>query len=251
MSAFLEVSQELHATQAGAIGLPILYYNSTAIFACFLVDADRAAHHLPDALEPVLLAPGRALVTVAFFHYIDSSVGPYQEMGLAIGARPVSSYRKHAPFYPHLSLYPGMYVLDLPVTTEVALHAGRDLWGYPKTVTPIDVQLRAGQIDCAVLASDRAEALCALRGRAGRAWPWSAPNLLTYTCKQGQLLRTTIRMRGTMHVAQAGDVRLELGTATQDLGRHMHDLGLAGRRPFIVQYGQGLRARLPAGDHVQ
>lgn len=252
MSAYFDIPQHAHPTQQGDIGLPILYYNTAAVFASFVVDREHAQALLPPELVAVPVAPGRALVTVAFFQYVDSSVGPYNEMGLAIGARPAAAqgFRDTAALHPGKSMLPGMYVVDLPVTTATALAAGRELWGYPKIVTPIDFQLRGAKLACAVHDSDSHALLCSLRGRAGAGLALGAPNLLTYTRLEGRLLRTTIDLRGRMRHAAAGTVRLDCGKSAHPLSQHLRQLGLQGEAPLLLQYGQGMRAILPEGEVV-
>lgn len=253
MSAYFDIPQLAHQTQQGDIGLPILYYNTAAVFASFVVERERAQALLPPELVAVPVAPGKALVTVAFFQYVDSSVGPYNEMGLAVGARPAaaSGFRDTAAMHPGKSMLPGMYVVDLPVTTTTALVAGRELWGYPKIVTPIAFQLRGPALACAVHDTDGKTLLCGLKGRAGAGLPLGAPNLLTYTCLEGRLLRTTINLRGRMQHAAAGSVLLDCGQGDHLLSEHLRGLGLHHETPLMLQYGQGLRAILPAGEAVR
>lgn len=253
MSAYFDVPQHFHPTQQGDIGLPILYYNTAAVFASFVVERERAQALLPPELEAVAIAPGRALVTVAFFQYVDSSVGPYNEMGLAVGARPAAAqgFRDTAALHPAKSVLPAMYVVDLPVTTSTANAAGRELWGYPKIVTPISFQMRGPALACAVHDTDGRTLLCGLAGRAGAGLPLGAPNLLTYTRLNGQLLRTTINLRGRMQHAAPGGVRLDCGQGPHPLSEHLRSLGLQGEAPLLLQYGQGLRAILPEGEVVR
>lgn len=252
MSAYFEVPQHFHPTREGAVGLPILYYNTAAVFASFLVPVAAARALLPAELDPVLVAPGKALATVAFFQYVDSSVGPYNEMGLAIGARPAAGkgYRDTAPWHPAQSLLPGMFVAELPVTTAAANAAGRELWGYPKIVTPIDFQLRGRELSCAVL-DDAGLPLCRLAGRTGGGLPLAAPNLMTYTRLDDKLLRTVINLRGRMQNAAAGSVRLDCGRSDHHLGQKLRQLDLQDAAPLLVQCGVGLQALLPAGTEVR
>lgn len=253
MSAYFDVPQHFHPTREGDVGLPILYYNTAAVFASFLVDRDLAQQLLPPELSAVAIAPGKAIATVAFFQYVDSSVGPYNEMGLALSARPAaaSGFRDTAALHPGTSILPGMYVVDLPVTTKAALAAGREIWGYPKIVTPIDFQLRGPELSCAVRDTDGSTLLCRLEGRAGLALALAPPNLLTYTRLDGRLLRTAIDLRGRMRHAGRGSVRLDCGTSDHPLSQHLRQLGLQGAAPLMVQYGQGLQALLPAGHDVR
>lgn len=251
MTAYFDVQQRFHPTRQGDIGLPIFYYNTAAVFASFLVDPARAQALLPAELEAVELMPGRALATVAFFQYVDSSVGPYNEMGLAIAARPSAArgFRDTAAWQPAKAALPGMYVAELPVTTETANAAGRDLWGYPKIVVPIGFQLRDRDIDCDVRDGD-GSLLCRLAGRAGRGLRLVPPNLMTYTRLGDQLLRTVIDMRGRMRYASAGSLRMRCGEGDHHLSRHLRELGLEGATPMMVMSGQGLQALLPAGEAV-
>lgn len=252
MTAYFDIQQRAHPTRQGDIGLPIFYYNTAAIFANFLIDPVRAQALLPAELEPVQMMPGRGIATVAFFQYVDSSVGPYNEMGLAIAARPAAScgFRDTAAWHPAQAVLPGMYVAELPVTTETANAAGRDIWGYPKIVVPIGFQLRDSDIDCDVRDTD-GSTLCRLQGRAGRGLVLAAPNLMTYTQRDGQLLRTVINLRGKMRYASAGSLRLSCGNGDHHLSRHLHDLGLDGQTPLVVLSGQGLQALLPEGQVVR
>lgn len=252
MSAYFEVPQHFHPTREGDVGLPILYYNTAAVFASFLVPVAAARALLPAELDPVQVAPGKGIATVAFFQYVDSSVGPYNEMGLAVGARPApgQGFRDTAPWHPAQSLLPGMFVAELPVTTAAAHAAGRELWGYPKIVTPIDFQLRGRELDCAV--RDEAGApLCRLAGRSGGGVRLAAPNLMTYTRLDGKLLRTVIDLRGRMHNAAAGSVRLDCGRGDHHLSQHLRQLGLQDAAPLLLQCGVGLQALLPAGEVVR
>ncbi len=52
----------------------------------------------------------------AFVHYVDSPVGPYQEMAVA------------------QLTWRGPRVVAMPVTDERAMRAGREIWGFPKSL---------------------------------------------------------------------------------------------------------------------
>ncbi len=250
--SYFDVSQSEVRTSQGAVSLPILYYNSASVIASFLVDPERTVGLLPETLVATQVFPGKTLVSVAFFHYVDSSVGPYHEMGLAIAARPRAELGFPATAWqPLRSPLPSMYILDLPVTTAMANAAGREIWGYPKIVVPIDFQLRAGEIDCAVYDSGASRRLCHLHGRAGFGLPLPAPNLITLTCLDGRLLRTLIDMRGRVIHAGVGSLRLDCEANDHPLSQHLCQLGLHTRPPLLVQYGQGLQARLPAGEAIE
>lgn len=92
------------------------------------------------------LAPGVGIVAVTAFEYRETSIGPYNEVALAImlsepgagwnlpGAALLSQHRKrqyHA------------FVYQLPVTTELARRTG-ELMGFPKFVGSIDFDAERG-----------------------------------------------------------------------------------------------------------
>lgn len=248
---YFDVEQHAVPTQQGPVNLPILYYNSACIFASFLVDSARAKELLPDALQAVSVLPGKALATVAFFHYADSSVGPYNEMGLAIACRPDADkgYHDTAAWHPLQSKLPGMHIVDLPVTTAVANAAGRECWGYPKIVVPIAFHLRGQEMDCTVH-DQKDNLLCELKGRAGAGVTLPATNLMTYSLLGDTLLRTVINMRGKMRNARAGSVRLNCGSSDHPLSQHLRHLQLQETTPVLLQSAIGLQAILPAGEEV-
>lgn len=253
MRTYFDVDRQTYPTRVGPVELPILYYNTAAVFASFLVDEDKAQAVLPPELQAVTLRPGKGLVTVAFFEYVDSSVGPYNEMGIAVAGQPVKSkFRDTAAWHWGKSMLPGMYVADLPVTTAAAHAAGHDCWGYPKIIVPIDFQLRDKDLDCAVRSEDGRDVLCRLSGRAGASVKMSAPNLMTYTLFKGQLLRTVINTRGQMRHGMGGEVRLQCDAGgAHPLSARLRNLGLHGATPLMVQTIQGMHAILPAGELVK
>lgn len=253
MTQYFDVKQHMIKTRQGDIGLPILYYNTSCVFASFLVDTERARALLPAALEPLPIAPGKTYAAICFFQYFDSSVGPYNEMGLALAARPSArkGHKDTSVWLPGQSMLPGMYVLDLPVTTEVANAAGRECWGYPKIVVPIDFHLRGPELSCTVLDTGNSAVLCRLEGRTGAGLKFPVHNMMTYTCLDGKLLRTVIDMRGRMQYASTGSVRLDCGKTNHHLSRHLHQLGLQNATPVMVQSALGIQAILPAGEEVR
>lgn len=96
---------------------------------------------LPDRrLVPARLAPGVGVVSVTAFEYRQSSIGPYNELAVAImlrapGARwnlpGVALASQHARGQYHA------FIHRLPVTTEIARSTG-ELMGFPKLVGPIE-----------------------------------------------------------------------------------------------------------------
>jgi len=83
----------------------------------------------------------KALLGIAAFNYVDTSIGPYGEVAVVI---PVVHRRRPLPLLPALmeASYPGFgnLVLHLPVTGLKPRDAGRGVWGrrIPLGATPLD-----------------------------------------------------------------------------------------------------------------
>jgi len=140
-------------TSKGAVDLPIRYYNGSLIGAFWLVEPSKAAALLPASLEP-LVVPGLGTPAGLFlFEYRNTTIGSYGELGLTVQAvragvgagTSLSSLFCYLldmvanvlHFNEALSLFgehetSGLYVVTLPVTTEGAMAAGREIWGYNK-----------------------------------------------------------------------------------------------------------------------
>jgi len=69
-------------------------------------------------LDAVALG-GRGFSALACIRYIDTDLGPYDEVALQVLARGPGGKL-------------GLYTVELPVTGEFTLHAGRQIWGLPK-----------------------------------------------------------------------------------------------------------------------
>jgi hypothetical protein len=145
----------------------------------------------------------------------------------------------------------GLHIIDLPVTTDAACSAGREVWGFPKFVTPISFDLRGRRFHGTVTdPKDGSELLC-LEGSAGLGVRGPLLNLALYSRNQGQLLRTLVNTRGGSQVATGGSLRLRFNAAsTHPMAARLEALGLQGARPWCVSYSHALQVRLNVGAVV-
>ena len=96
----------------------------------------------PTGLEVTGPVPGRALVALAVCRYDDTDLDPYHEVAVSFVVRPhdappnVSAGQRMQEFF---SGAIGAYIHRLPVDREFSCAAGRDVWGFPKWVTTIDI----------------------------------------------------------------------------------------------------------------
>jgi hypothetical protein len=246
------------STSAGEVALPILYQDCSSLVAMYWVDLAQAqALVAPQGLRAVRFGGGRALLALAFYEYRQTAIADYNEVGTALAVVPEGVA---APAYPMAALYTpldkrqlGFCVLDLPVTTAAACAAGREIWGYPKFVTPIAFRLDGSGFHGAVTDPQQgAEApLLALAGRPGPAVasPWL--DLVVYSRHEGRLLRTLVNTRGGGLAGLGGSLRLAVSAGSaHPMATRLRALGLQGAKPFAVMQTRRLQLRLNAGAVV-
>ncbi len=251
---FFRVPRTRHPTSAGVVELPILYHDCTQVQAYFLCEPERVEQALAGSgLRAGLHLGRRALVAMAFYEYRGTSIGSYNEVGLAV---PVvaATRRPSAWTWPDLFRrvdHPrrdvGYRVLHLPVTTAAANAAGRELWGLPKFVTEIPFAFDAECFRGAVLDPADGSTICALEGRPGIGLPSPTLDLLLYSELAGQRLRTTVNTRGHTRGFAAGSVRLEIGGSQHPMAETLRTLGLHGASPLLLGLTPDFQSRLNAG----
>ena len=229
--------------------LPILYHRDDAFALFFTADYAKVKAVMPsDRLFPVAMPGGKALVGFAAFNYIETSIGPYGEVGVVAavvhGAKPL-------PVLPGLleTRWPnfGLLVLHLPVTKTAARDAGRGVWGYTKFVADMRFRNTPEFFECRMNEETR-HILTVRVAKRGFSRADRSP-LVTYSVKDGRLIKTTIANRGVVRncYMTAGSA-LELGD--HEVARGIADLGLS-KRPLFARYYLDRSGVLPAGEVVE
>jgi len=119
---------------------PILYYDFRMISSTFSAKTKKLKKLLPHPhFKPVELLPGTGMLLVTAFEYLDTSIGPYNEVAIAIPVRFPPGF-----VFPGLSAISMMrknrfsvYIHHLPVTTEIACMGGVHFYNYPKFLSEI------------------------------------------------------------------------------------------------------------------
>ncbi len=246
MTSLLEsVRQTPRQTSKGPCALPILYRDASQIGVFFRADIRRAAKLLEGtSLEPWPVL-GKAIVAIYVWEYRDSTVGRYNEVGLGIQARRRGARPSLLELVRDMGAQEdqGIWVVNLPVTTEAAHAAGVEIWGYPKYVTPIETSFEAAGAH-ARLGDELEISVPRLHGPTMAGQP-----VVTYTGKSGRLVRTVIRTdcRVGWGAGLAARVRLLDDGPT---ARSMRALGLDDPRVVAAFRTDAFRAVLPAGDDL-
>jgi hypothetical protein len=250
---FLERSVSSVPTSAGDVALPVLYRDVSVVLAFFRVDHRRASGVLEGTpFAPVKFLGGGALAGLAAYDYRDTSIGGYREVATTLAVVPRSV---RVPALPFLHLLRagahadvGWHVLDLPVTTEIADAAGRELWGFPKFTTEIDVRVRAPAVSVAVQAPAGGAPIVTLEGRAGAGISLGALDLVCHTVRGGEVCRTLVEGSGRMQTGLGRGLVLRAGAGDHPMARRLRDLGLDGARPMSAQVCGAYRAVLHAAE---
>lgn len=100
---------------------PIIYKRARALALFLQCSPNLKKNYLPPEMESI----ENGLDTLIILEYPDTSIGPYNEALLLLSC----TYKNK----------PGMYVFSIYVDDDVALTAGREIWGIPKKMAEINL----------------------------------------------------------------------------------------------------------------
>jgi len=132
--------------------LPCFYYDNFAMIAFYSASTKLVQQYLPDKrMHPLEIKPGRSVVSFAAFEYRKTDINPYNEFAVTF----MISFDKIV--FPLFSLMSQkfrkeyeLYVRHLPVTTDIALQGGIDLYGFPKILAGIDFTRSSSSVQCSI-----------------------------------------------------------------------------------------------------
>lgn len=213
---FADVTQREMEITGGTCAVPIIYRDVFAVAGIFVAPTLPLRKLLPTSkLVPAEVFPGKGLLAVMGFDYRKTSIGTYKELAVAIPVR--FRPRFNPPLVPALRMAVSFsyeaFVWQLPVTTETALHAGIDIWGYPKFLGEIAFEEDEDHVACTL--AERGEHILTLRVRKSLPRMKTYFDLNTYSVKGNDLLYTSVKgISGSLGRS------FRPGTATLTLGEH-------------------------------
>ncbi|NQT71816.1 MAG: acetoacetate decarboxylase family protein [Chloroflexi bacterium] len=146
--------QQDHSTrrfefEGGNLGYPSYFRDGSAAMGLFVVPASAANALIADSgFEVARIAPGRTIFSLSCVHYDDSDCGVYEEIALSFFVKKMGQGKRLPYISTLLDIQRGniaSYTWRLPVTTQLALDAGKYMWGLPKTIEEIDYENADGQ----------------------------------------------------------------------------------------------------------
>jgi hypothetical protein len=169
------------------VTMPVQVRAARMANATFLVPADAAQSVIDGTgLRVDRKRGGKAVVALALIDYLDNDLGDYDEFALSFVV-------ENPPGTPRLGRGAvATYIHRLPVSQPFTCEAGRGIWGFPKWVADLQVDIGDGEAT-AVMRNDDGSELLSVRLRRGVIPTPSRP--LTMACysngPDGGILRTS------------------------------------------------------------
>ncbi len=220
------------------IALPVGVRSARMANATYLVDADAA--------QSVIAATGltvdrkrrnRAVVSLALVTYLDGDLQSYDEIGLAV----VIAAPEGSPQLRRGGV--STYIHRLPVSEPFTCMAGRGIWGFPKWVAPMAVDI-GEQRATAWLDNGSGERVIDISIRRG---PLRVPGRpMTMACysndESGAILRTewSTRNRGVRLRFGGGSADVTIGTG-HPFADELRSMGFP-RKPLLTMYTEHMQA---------
>jgi len=216
------------------------------VAAVYLINGSRACDVIRgQKLHPLILPGNRSVAVITLFDFQASSIGPYRELSIGVLASPVRLSLRSALSALQGSSHVGAWIIALPVSSPVACRGGIELFGYPKSLSSIDVHVTNGICSYSVKENGQELASCDLPLGRGPRIP--VRRLVTYSSLSGHLIETKIPVSWSPTLSSGRGARLRLSVANHPLLQAIGRLGLPADPTFLL-HGGGFEAILNAGS---
>lgn len=189
-------------------------------------------------LAPALKWGTHYMVAIGLIRYDDCDLGQYNEVIVAIPSLPFAMRPPLSSWMDLISSLKnrkvGQHIIHIPVTSEFSRAAGNELWGYPKTVAPVEHEFSSSALHSKVLDPVSKELIMEVKGELGFGIPSIPLSLITYSFIHGQLFKTPVKVRGMMKLRLNHNLRLSVGSSAHPMANDLRLLGLDGKKPLIV-----------------
>ena len=252
---FFQVPLYTQAFSRGDVQLPVLVQDASAVYCQFISPLERVRELLKDTpLEPVFVLGSRALIGLALYQNHQCTVGSHLNMNLVVpvvrrtGFKRPSSWkeirmtgdRRHIGFYP----------IDSALDSALMQAVGREIWGYPKSLTQLRMHFDGPRLYAECNEFDGRHGIARLVGSGMRLMRFPAIDLTMYTLKSRELLRSVINTRGHFDLHLPFGFRLQVGDSDHPMAQRLRYLGLDNARPLIALSCSDYQARMNAGATV-
>ena len=240
-----DIKQSEMATSSGPVALPILYRDGSMLVAGYRIDVARTQAILGDLpFEPIVIL-GRALVLLTLFEYRDSTLGPYNELGIGILVQRAGTSPSLWRILRDISKVEeaGLFVTNLPVNYQGACTAGVELWGYPKYVTGINTSFGPDSVRATL------EHEIVVTHSRGFGFEMAGIPFVTFTLLKNRLIRTIVEVDHRVRFGGAHTVSLNI-IGDGPTAATVKALGLETVRPAFAFRTDALKSILPEGKDM-
>lgn len=251
-------------TTIGDVQLPMFFLKAANVIATFKADAKGIESLLKGTgLCSALSFAGKPLVFISFYEYLETTVGAYNEVGIAIPVVPDGIMPPKCEFRdllkPTDETIIGWHIVNLPVTTKEANAAGHEIWGYPKFVADIPFELNNKNFFSSVnlpeaevgeVAGHNNDFIMRLEGKLNLGVKAPALSGVTYSYLNDKLIRSSVNARGNYKAYLAHQLCLTVGNTQHNMADNLRLLGLDGSRPIAVMASQNFQSRLSDGAEI-
>ena len=231
-----------------SIEFPILYYDFRMISGTFTAKTNKLKKLLPHLnFKPIEIFPGTGMITIVAFEYLDTSIGPYNEIGLVIPVK-----------FPPRFLFPGfsaismmlknrfsVYIHHLPVTTEIARKGGVHFYNYPKFLSEITFQDQDDKLEVTLKEGD--ELILKMNAEKLPLNRSAQIEFHTYSIKNNEVMHTLVEGWAPQYgVKMMGNkAKLELGN--HRISQEIAELNLS-KTSLNGQHAEGMMSKLYSPD---
>ena len=196
---------------------------------------------------------GKPVVALGLIEYKVSDLGTYNEIILAI---PVIQAHEKTGWKNWLDLYTGFkkrkggqFIIHIPVTTQRSVDAGRDIWGYPKTLLPIIHEFSDERIKTALMDNNN-QPLLEVNGSLGAGVTIPAMNLMTYSFLNEYLTKTTVDVESGMQWKPTSNLRIQVKNNKHAICKDIVALGINNKRPIFTIESKHFKASFNEGKQI-
>lgn len=196
--------------QGKTVNIPAVY-KGEGLTAVFPISYEKAAKIIDShGLKPAKLLPGKALLSITVFDFIDSPVGPYTELVYAIPI--LYKSKMNLPLLPiifgkHSENF-GFYVLDIMQSTEIAVAHGNLLTGYPHNSNLIDVKFTHDRDNLYVKVNGKSGLVIEIRGAINGNQKFVEDLYMTYFIKDNQPFKIRMDIFGNEKKVNRGIINI-------------------------------------------
>jgi hypothetical protein len=212
------------------VSMPVQVRDASAGTAVFDVDAAAAGALLPEAYEVVEPAPGRAHLAVVVVDYRDNDLGSYLEVGLMLFVRPRAGGED------------GTFIFRLPVDQPFTCDAGRQIWGFPKTLEQIELAYADATVTATLHMDGELVLRLTIPRDAGADGEMPPTPMTAYTLLDGGPHATTFTQGGA-GFSMGAEANVELGG--HPVAKELSALGLPAA-PAFTTWTERMRATFEA-----